>query len=109
MPSTSGSGPWFELCPEHVPAGFLTALSGTAEDASSHAAHAGHLQLLDQQSHNDHDEHECPFGHLLASAAAIDPIGDSAVVPAPLQYILPSNVSLRLSHQAQYRSRAPPA
>lgn len=109
MPAAGGSGLWFELCPEHVPVGFLTALNGAAEEASSHVGHAEHLQLLDPQSHSAHDEHECPFGHLLSSAAAIDQSSDAPLNLTPLLYVLSSAKSLRLSHQPLYQSRAPPA
>lgn len=112
MPATSGSGLWFELCPEHVPEQFYAALNGAVEEASSHmthAAHAEHLELLDQQGHSDHDEHECPFGHLLSSVTAVDQPSAATSMPAPLLYLLPSAVTVRLAHQPLYQSRAPPA
>lgn len=112
MPAMSGSALWFELCPEHVPEQFYAALSGNVEEASSHmshAAHAEHLELPDQQNHNDHDEHECPFGHLLSSATAVDQLIAAISIPVPQLYLLPSAVTVRLSHQPLYQSRAPPA
>ncbi len=102
MPSTSGSGLFFELCPEQLPAGFVVSNS-----SSSHNHH----------NHSDSDTpttekgaDQCQVGHLLLSALAIDtPVIDGIDVERISEYA-PITAGTVISKTASaYRSRAPPA
>ena len=94
MPSAAGTGLLVELCPEYLPSGFMKSLAG----------HEGH-------DHDGHEEggHQCPVGHLLLSAAAVDDaveaaieFGSNTLNPLPLMALaVPSTVT--------QQPRGPPA
>ncbi len=99
MPSTLGSGQLFELCPAGVPAGFMQALSGSG--------HHHHGDSAASESH--YDASQCPIGHLLSAAAAVDDSWQSSVtVDLP---ILVEQPVIRPASRAptSHRSRGPPA
>ncbi len=99
MPA-AGSGLWFELCPEGLPAEFAALLTG--ETGHHHHGHA------DGENTGD-DAHQCPVGHMLLSAAAVD----SASQPAELALDRPPATipiySFTSASRNHYRSRDPPA
>jgi len=99
MPSALGSGQLFELCPAGVPAGFMQALSGSG--------HHHHGDSAASESH--YDASQCPIGHLLSAAAAVDDSWQSGIAPA-LPIFIASTVLRPISRApTNPRSRGPPA
>jgi hypothetical protein len=97
MPGGAESDVLFVLCPEGVPSEFmhLPADSGH-DDAHAH-----------QMSH-DHDDHQCPIGHMLTSATAVD---DAWTESPELRDAIPATLRLHShvnAHRGAYRSRGPP-
>lgn len=100
MPSASGNGLLFELCPAGVPAGFMTALAG-----SDHYHH--HDNSDKSESH--FDAGQCPIGHLLSSAVAIGDLWQFDALPE-LPNFIDTPIPIHVSRApAQHRSRGPPA
>ena len=98
MPAGADSGPPVsQFCPEGVPAEFMQMLAGG--HAEHHEdVHAGHSP-----------DHQCPIGHLLLSAAAVDnPWHDDVSLAAPVFEALPVRV-LTGTTRTHYHSRGPPA
>ena len=62
MPGSADSGLLYELCPEGMPAEIMQALGG-----NSHHHHHG-----DDGSASVSATEQCPIGHMLASAIAMD-------------------------------------
>jgi len=99
MPGSADSGLLYELCPEGMPVEIMQSLSGGGQ----HHHHSG------GESESAADSEQCPIGHMLASAVAVDTGGLPEVVPdVPLFEARPVALVLRGSATA-YRSRAPPA
>ncbi len=99
MPAALGSGQLFELCPAGVPAGFMQALSGSG--------HHHHGDSAASEAH--YDASQCPIGHLLSAAAAVDDSWQSNSAPDLPVFI--DQPTLRLVSRAptNHRSRGPPA
>jgi len=100
MPAAPGSGLLFELCPAGVPAGFMSALSG-----SDHHHHHGKSDA----SESHFDSGQCPIGHLLSSAMAFEDVWQIDARPALPEFI---DTPLRIQASripANQRSRGPPA
>ena len=102
MPASAGSGLLFELCPDGMPAAVMAALDDTA--GHHHHHHRGGSGDGAAVSGTE----QCPIGHMLAAAIAVD-VG----VPAPIEpdgrdVIDVQLAALRRSPVAAYRSRAPP-
>jgi hypothetical protein len=99
MPANPGSGLLFELCPSGVPAELMTAISGSTQH-HHHGTKSG-------DSH--YDAAQCPIGHLLSAAIAVDGAWPTESAPAPAPY----NESLFFAPvsrtPANSRSRDPPA
>lgn len=103
MPGTRESGLLFELCPEGMPAEVMQALSGAGDHHHHHHGHGG-----DDGASMSGTE-QCPIGHMLASAFAIDVDVQAVVIPAmPPLVKLPGTVTEQ-RRIVEYRSRAPPA
>lgn len=99
MPAPVGSGLLFELCPARVPAGLMRALSGSASHHDHSAGEAAGAHF---------DAAQCPIGHLLSAAAAIDTQRLEPDVPTPAGVQGPA-VRLRASARLlTRRSRGPP-
>jgi len=99
MPAAPGHGLLFELCPAGVPAGFMRALSG-----SDHHQHHGDSDTT--KSH--YDSSQCPIGHLLSSAAAIDDL-PPAIASPDLPDFNESPQAIHVSRTpTNHRSRGPP-
>ena len=102
MPGSSGSGLLFELCPDGMPAVVMAALDGTA---GHHHHHHGNTD----DSASVTATEQCPIGHMLASAVAVDVETQTDIGPdAPtvdVNYL--STTQRRLD--SAYHSRAPPA
>ena len=103
MPGSRGSGLLFELCPEGMPAAVMQALSGGNGHHHHHQGHGG-----DDGASMSGTE-QCPIGHMLASAVAVDIDTQAVFVPArPPLLELPGAVAAQ-RRVVEYRSRAPPA
>ena len=104
MPGSADSGLLYELCPEGMPAEIMQALAG---DGHHHHHHGGHGSNGDGAASVSGTE-QCPIGHMLASAVAVDTGSVPDLLPdAPLFRDAPVNVAIRTLATA-YRSRAPP-
>ena len=99
MPAAQGSGLLFELCPAGVPAGFMQALSGSG--------HHHHGDTAEAESH--FDASQCPIGHLVSPAVAVDDSWQSSIAPDLPVFI--TNPVQRPASRAptSHRSRGPPA
>ena len=104
MPAAKGSGLLFELCPSAMPAEIMQALAGDDDHHHGHHAHHG-----DGSSDSVSSTEQCPIGHMLASAAAVDAGSSSALVPATALFDDASVILTLRSTTTAYRSRAPPA
>lgn len=101
MPGSKGSGLLFELCPSAMPAEIMQALAG---DSHHHHGHGG-----GDDSGSVSATEQCPIGHMLASAVAVDTGAPSDFVP-DIQLFDDTLVIVDYrSSPALYRSRAPPA
>lgn len=99
MPGSEHSGLLYELCPDGMPAEIMQALAS-------------------DQHHHHHDgedgasvtgTEQCPIGHMLASAVAVDMGAQPDLVPDTAAFEeAPAALLIRVSTTA-YRSRAPPA
>ncbi|MCP5092435.1 MAG: hypothetical protein GY949_16090 [Gammaproteobacteria bacterium] len=100
MPASPGSGLLFELCPGQLPAGFNLA-SGTS-------GHDHHGHGVEDKSQPEPDQ--CPIGHLLSSAVAVDD-GLSVDIASlqPAEIPIPPYAGRLSASLAPYRSRGPPA
>ena len=99
MPGSQHSGLLYELCPDGMPAEIMQALAGDRH----HHHHGG------EDGASVTGTEQCPIGHMLASAVAVDTGGQPDLVPdtvAPEE--APATILIRVS-TAAYRSRAPPA
>jgi hypothetical protein len=100
MPAQPGSGLLFELCPSGVPDGFMMAIAQSDHQHHHHATESG-------DSH--YDAAQCPIGHLLSAAVAVDSDWPTASVPV----LVPYNEELFFAPvsrtPANSRSRDPPA
>ena len=103
MPAARGSGLLYELCPSGMPAEVMQALSG---HGGHHHHHGSHGNDTDEQASADK---QCPIGHMLASAIAVDVAPIDEFAPGAELLILESPRSSWRLHNAGYRSRAPPA
>jgi hypothetical protein len=101
MPGSAGSGLIYELCPEGMPVEIMQALGGN----SHHHHHGDDGSASASVSATE----QCPIGHMLASAIAMDTTSVSDILPdTPVFDDVP--VALLFRTQAiRYRSRAPPA
>jgi len=98
MPGAKGSGLLFELCPSGMPAEIMQALAG-----DDHHYHHGH-----GEDNSVSGTEQCPIGHMLASAVAVDTTAPPEILPeATLFDDVPVTVAYR-SLSTAYRSRAPP-
>lgn len=99
MPGTEHSGLLYELCPDGMPAEIMQALAGDGHHHHHGSDDGGSVTGTEQ----------CPIGHMLASAVAVDMGAVSDVVPdTPAFVVAPATASFRET-AAAYRSRAPPA
>jgi hypothetical protein len=98
MPGSKDSGLLFELCPSGMPAEIMQALAG---DDHHHHGHG--------EDNSVSGTEQCPIGHMLASAVAVDTSAPSEIPPeATLFDDVPVTLAYR-SLSTAYRSRAPPA
>jgi len=99
MPAAD-SGLWFELCPEGLPGEFAALLTG--ETGHHHHGHA------DGENTGD-DAHQCPVGHMLLSAAAVDSNSQTADLAFDLPPATIPVYTFTSAARKHYRSRDPPA
>lgn len=100
MPGSKGSGLLFELCPSGMPPVIMQALAG-----EGHHHHHG----SDDNSGSVSGTEQCPIGHMLASAVAVDTGAQSEIAPAVAVFNDTPAFIARRSSPPAYRSRAPPA
>ena len=99
MPGSEQNGLLYELCPDGMPAEIMQALAG-----DGHHHHHG-----DDDGASVTGTEQCPIGHMLTSAVAVDTGALPDVVPdAPAFADTPATILFRET-TAAYRSRAPPA
>jgi hypothetical protein len=101
MPGSADSGLLYELCPEGMPVEIMQALAG---DNQHHHHHGG-----DSKAASASSSEQCPIGHMLASAIAMDSTPASDMLPAAPSYNDGSVAVLFHTPAIGYRSRAPPA
>ena len=102
MPGSADSGLLYELCPDGMPAEIMQALAG---DGNHHHHHHGG----GDDSASVSGTEQCPIGHMLASAIAMDAgVVSDALPDTPTFDVSPVAVLFRAPVTA-YRSRAPPA
>lgn len=101
MPGSGDSGLLYELCPSGMPAEIMQALAG-----DGHRHHGHHA---DENSSSVSGTEQCPIGHMLGSAVAIDARTTPEFLPAAPEYDDVTVFVFRRIQDAAYRSRAPPA
>lgn len=100
MPGSANSGLLYELCPDGMPAEIMRALAGGGNHHHHHTS---------EESSSVTGTEQCPIGHMLASAVAVDSGSIPDAVPdTPLFDQTPVTILYRVSNTT-YRSRAPPA
>jgi len=100
MPGSANSGLLYELCPAGMPAEIMYALAG--------GGHHHHHHGSDDSTSVTGTE-QCPIGHMLASAVAVDNTPTPDALPdTPFFDEIPVAIVLR-APATRYRSRAPPA
>jgi hypothetical protein len=100
MPGSADSGLLYELCPDGKPAGIMQALAGGGHH------HHGHG---DDDGPSVSGTEQCPIGHMLSSAIAVDS-GAVSDVPPDTPVFNDATVAVVFRAPAVgYRSRAPPA
>lgn len=103
MPAKAGSGLLFELCPSGVPEGFMMAVAGSANSGHRHHQHG-------TESGDSHwDAGQCPIGHLLSAAIAVDGDWPTEGAPALASYNEYLFFAPESRAPANSRSRDPPA
>jgi hypothetical protein len=103
MPAKAGSGLLFELCPSGVPEGFMMAIANSGKSGHQHHHHGT------EPGDSHFDAAQCPIGHLLSAAIAVDGAWPMEIAPA----LAPYNEDLLFAPisrtPANSRSRDPPA
>jgi hypothetical protein len=100
MPASPYSGLLFELCPSGVPAGFIAALGGS-----------GHHQHHDASdgSGAHYDASQCPIGHMLSSAAAVNDLWQFDAISLRPGFMTYPDEVISYPEILNLRSRGPPA
>ncbi len=101
MPGSGDSGLLYELCPEGMPVEIMQALAG---DSQHHHHHGS-----DAEATSAAGSEQCPIGHMLASAIAMDSTPASDMLPDTPAYDDAPVALLFHTPAIGYRSRAPPA
>ena len=101
MPGSADSGLLYELCPEGMPVEIMQALAG---DGQHHHHHGS-----DGETTSAGGSEQCPIGHMLASAMAMDSTPASDMLPDTPAYDDVPVAVLFHTPAIGYRSRAPPA
>jgi len=99
MPASGDSGLLFEFCPEGIPAAVMQSLAGDSGHQHGHADHGD----------SSHDDHQCPVGHMLLSAAAVDDTWQADAVPFLPTLYTAHRYSFSTTFLTNYYSRGPPA
>lgn len=109
MPAMPGKGLLFELCPSAVTPEVMAVIRSWQPHGHHH--HHGHHGMAGDHTadHGAHDSSQCPIGHLLSSAVAVDTTWASEAIPAAAVYFA-APVTVRASaFRASYSSRDPPS
>lgn len=105
MPAAPGKGLLFELCPSAVPAHVMQMIRSW-----QHGDHHMHDHGNHGDGHASHDSNQCPIGHLLAVAAAVDTTTQATEELPPTPVFAPTQTLLRLpSPRTSCSSRGPPS
>lgn len=102
MPGSAGSGLLFELCPDGMPAAVMAVLGGTAGHHHHHHGNSGDDAAVSGTE-------QCPIGHMLAVAIAVDVEVAAQIEPDVKSVVGVRLPTIRRRQAAAYRSRAPPA
>ena len=102
MPAPVGGGLLFEMCPSGVPAELLQAIGGSV--SHHHHDHSG-----TDASGTDFDAEQCPIGHLLSAAVAVDTPSAEPDAPALPERLVASPRLIVSRHELTGRPRGPPA
>jgi hypothetical protein len=97
MPASPGSGLLFELCPSGVSPEFMHLLG---DDHRHHGEGADASQF---------DAQQCPIGHLLSPAAAVDVDSFASAVVGPEVYVVAPTALVPTRIVVLQRVRGPPA
>lgn len=103
MPGSAQSGLLYELCPDGMPAEIMLALAGDSPHHHHHHQHGG------GDTASVSGTEQCPIGHMLASAVAVDTGALPDFVPDTPDYDDAPTATLVRATVTPYRSRAPPA
>lgn len=106
MPGSKGSGLLFELCPSGMPPVIMQALAG---EGHHHHHHHGGDDSSGDSSGSVTGTEQCPIGHMLASAVAVDTGTLPGIVPDVAMFNVAPVLVTDRSTSTAYRSRAPPA
>jgi hypothetical protein len=104
MPGSRESGLLFELCPEGMPAEIMQRLSGGGGEHHHH-----HHQHGQDESSSMSGTEQCPIGHMLSSAFAVDVDTAAIVLPCQPPLVAAPEAKTWQRRIVEYRSRAPPA
>lgn len=101
MPAAAGSGLFVELCPTGMPVGFYQAVTGA--DSGHHHHHGSQ-----DDARGLYASSQCPIGHLLSAAVAVDvpPLADVAPLPAEIPAV--PELAPVFSYRSVPHSRDPP-
>lgn len=100
MPGSPDSGLLYELCPDGMPAEIMQTLAG----GGHHHHHHGHG---DEPSVSATEQ--CPIGHMLASAVAVDVSAPLDIAPDASLLVAAVPAACQRRQVVDYRSRSPPA
>ncbi len=98
MPGSPDSGLLYELCPSGMPAEIMRALGG------GHHQHHHH-----EKTGGMAGDEQCPIGHMLAAAVAMDSLAATALAFGAQEIEAVPFVMPTAANITAYRSRAPPA
>ena len=104
MPGSRDSGLLFELCPEGLPPEIMRAIGGE----SGHHHHHHDKDNGESDGDSMSGTEQCPIGHMLASAFAIDVTAEALVPTDQLPPVGARGTVMRQRPFIEYRSRAPP-
>ena len=111
MPAAPGTGLLFELCPTAVTPGVMAVIrSWQPATHNGHHGHHGHHGMGGDHGadHGAHDSNQCPIGHLLSSAVAVDTTWAAEEIPVAPEYLAAPVVARASASRAAYSSRDPP-
>lgn len=108
MPAAPGKGLLFELCPTAVTPEVMAVIRSW-QPGGHHMHHGHHGMVGDHGSdHAAHEGNQCPIGHLLASAVAVDTTWADAEIPTARVFVAAPVAVWTPAFRTAYSSRDPP-